>query len=234
MNRTAKKSTVVKKIAAVLWWVATILVAIMIVRILAAKVKGEVPLFFGYSVMNIVSGSMEDTIPEGSYILIKKADPSEIRKGDIICFYSDDPAIRGYPNTHTVVEDPVQGENGLEFVTKGDANPTKDSVNARAEKLIGKHVTNLDFLTDFSVMLEEKGLMIITLVLPVLCAICMVGTIYVKMKRVPEEEALPETTIPESVILELIKSSAGTSDTPPAATEEIPAAEPDDSDPPQA
>lgn len=188
-----KRSTkIVKKTAVILWWIATALIFLFIVRILSAKAKGEVPYFFGYAVMNIVSGSMGDTIPEGSYILIEKTDPSEIRKGDIICFYSDDPAIRGYPNTHTVIEDPIQGENGLEFVTKGDANPTQDTTTAKGEKLIGRHVTNLDFLTEFSVMLEEKGLMIITIVLPVLCAICMVGSIYVKMKRTPEEEAVPQ------------------------------------------
>ena len=125
-----KRSTkIVKKTAVVLWWIATALIFLSIVRILSAKAKGEVPYFFGYAVMNIVSGSMGDTIPEGSYILIEKTDPSEIRKGDIICFYSDDPAIRGYPNTHTVIEDPIQGENGLEFVTKGDANPTKDDLS---------------------------------------------------------------------------------------------------------
>lgn len=230
MKRPVKASVVFKKIAVALWWTATILIAVMIVRILAAKIKGEVPFFFGYSVMNIVSGSMEDTIPEGSYILIQKVDPADVRKGDIICFYSDDPAIRGYPNTHTVVEDPVQGENGLEFVTKGDANPTKDSVNARAEKLIGRHVQNLDFLTNFSVMLEEKGIMIITLVLPVLCVICMVGTVYVKMKQPLEEEAVPVTEIPP--VPDAETPSASPDDAP--AAEEDSTAEQDDTEPPQA
>ena len=231
MKRVIKKSDIIKKIAAALWWTATILIAVMIVRILAAKIKGEVPFFFGYSVMNIVSGSMEDTIPEGSYILIQKVDPADVRKGDIICFYSDDPAIRGYPNTHTVVEDPIQGENGLEFVTKGDANPTKDSVNARAEKLIGRHVQNLDFLTNFSVMLEEKGIMIITLVLPVLCVMCMVGTVYVKMKQSPEEEAPPSAESPSAPPAEPPSPTTGAET---VAEGEPPAAEETDTDPPQA
>lgn len=223
-----KRSTkIVKKTAVVLWWIATVLIFLSIVRILFAKAKGEVPFFFGYAVMNIVSGSMGDTIPEGSYILIEKTDPADIRKGDIICFYSDDPAIRGYPNTHTVIEDPVQGENGLEFVTKGDANPTKDDATAKGEKLIGRHVKNLDALTNFSVMLEEKGIMVITLVLPVLCAICMIGSIYVKMKQAPEEEAAPSA--------EILAAGSGNSPAP----EEIPTevtpseTEPTDSHPPQ-
>ena len=192
MNRTKKILVILKKTAAAIWWGLTVLLAISIFVILAAKVKGEVPYFFGYSVMNIVSGSMEDTIPEGSYILIKKTDPSEIRKGDIICFYSDDPAIKGYPNTHTVVEDPIHGENGLEFVTKGDANPVKDGETAKADKLIGKHVKNLDALTRFSVVLEEGGIAVISIVLTVLCAICMIGSAFVKAAQKDPEEASSE------------------------------------------
>ena len=80
-----KKTVGVLKIAAkVFWWGATVLVALLIVSIIGAKVKGEIPYFCGYSVMNIISGSMEDKIPSGTYILIKKTDASEIKKGDIV------------------------------------------------------------------------------------------------------------------------------------------------------
>ncbi len=181
MNRTQKLITIFKKIASISWWVATILVVIFIGYIMASKIRGEIPYFFGYSVMNIVSGSMEDTIPEGSYILIKKVDATEVRNGDIICFYSDDPAIKGYPNTHKVVEDPIYGENGIEFVTKGDANPRKDDYTAKGDKLIGRHVTNLNMLTDFSEMLEGKGIIIISTVLVVLCGAVMIASVFVNL-----------------------------------------------------
>ena len=180
MNRTQKLLKIFKIIAGILWWSLTAIVVIVIFTIMSAKLKGEVPYFFGYSVMNIVSGSMEDTIPEGSYILVKKTDPEEIRKGDIICFYSDDPAIKGYPNTHTVVEDPIQGENGLEFVTKGDANPLKDTETAKGDKLIGRYVTNLNLLTSFSKALEGNGIIVISIVLLGLCAAFMIATAFIK------------------------------------------------------
>ncbi len=189
MNRTLNVLNIFKKIAAVLWWGATILLVVAIVYIMGAKIKGEVPFFCGYSVMNIISGSMEDTIPEGSYILIKKTDATEIRKGDIICFYSDDPAIRGYPNTHTVVEDPIYGENGIEFVTKGDANPQKDTHTAKGDKLIGKYVLNLNMLTDFSKMLEGKGILIISTVLVGLCAAIMVASVFLNTSMKDSDDA---------------------------------------------
>ena len=151
----------VKLVLATLWWGAVIGLALLLVSIIGAKLKGEVPRFFGYSVMQIVSGSMEDEIPTGTYILIQKVDAEKIEQNDIICFFSDDALIQGYPNTHRVVEPPIQGENGLEFVTKGDANPIRDGVTAKEEKLIGRYVKNMDGLTAFSKMLEGNGMIIL-------------------------------------------------------------------------
>jgi signal peptidase I len=104
---------------------------------------------------------MEDEIPKDSYILIKRTDPSEIRKDDIICFYSDDFTIQGYPNTHRVVEEPIITENGIEYVTRGDANPINDNATAKGEKLIGRYVKNLDGLTRFSHALEGNTMIVI-------------------------------------------------------------------------
>jgi signal peptidase I len=166
--------------AKVFWWGATVLVALLIVSIIGAKAKGEIPYFCGYSVMNIISGSMEDKIPAGTYILIKKTDASKIEKGDIICFYSDDPAIKGYPNTHTVVKDPIHGENGIEFITKGEANPEEDKYTAKEDKLIGKYVKNLYGLTRFNEMLQGDGMFIFLMVLTGLCAVFMIVPIFMK------------------------------------------------------
>ena len=95
MIKCKKILYILKITAKISWWCITVLVALLIISIISAKAKGEVPYFFGYSVMNIVSDSMEDKIPEGTFILIKKTDPSKIKFGDIICFYSDDPDIKG-------------------------------------------------------------------------------------------------------------------------------------------
>jgi signal peptidase len=192
MNITEKIFKIFKKAAVVLWWSFTVLLMFTIIAIMGAKMKGKIPYFFGYSVMNIVSGSMEDTIPQGSYILIKKTDPSEIRKGDIICFFSDDPAIKGFPNTHTVVEDPIVGENGIEFVTKGEANLTKDEETAKGNKLIGKYVTNLEWLTRLSRFLEGSTILLISTSLLVLCAVLMIASVFLKSKKDSDEESAEE------------------------------------------
>jgi signal peptidase I len=90
---------------------------------------------------------MEDEIPTGSYILVVRTDAAKIKRDDVICFYSSDPSIYGYPNTHRVIEDPIKTDTGYEFVTKGDANPKADDYNASSERLIGKYVKTLTVLT---------------------------------------------------------------------------------------
>ena len=74
--------------------------------------------------------------------------------------------------------------------------------------------------------------MIITIVLPVLCAICMIGSIYVKMKQTPEEEAVPAAeTLPAGADNGPTPEAIPTEETP---SEEVTAeAETADSQPPQ-
>lgn len=188
MSKTAKILKIAKRTLGVLWWGATIALALVVIEIIGAKLQGDVPRFFGYSVMQIVSGSMEDKIPTGTYILIQKVDASEVKKDDVICFYSDEHAIRGYPNTHRVVEDPIQGENGLEFVTRGDANPANDGVTAKGDRLIGRYVKNLTGLTKFTKALEGNGMFMLLMVLMAMCALLVILPTFIRAKQEESEK----------------------------------------------
>lgn len=189
MNAVKRKRIIkaVKTSLSALWWGVLALLLVLFVTIFAAKMKGEVPRIFGYSVMNIVSGSMEDEISKDSYILIKKTSPEKIEKGDIICFYSQDPTIYKIPNTHRVVEEPIVTDSGIEFVTKGDANLIEDRVRARGEDLIGVYVKSLDGLTSFSNILKGKTLIIVIIGLQI-CIISMFVCTSVLAKKSKTEE----------------------------------------------
>ena len=170
-EKKTKKKSALGITLSTLWWSAVVLLVLLLVNILGAKMTGNVPRVFGYSIMNIVSGSMEDEIPRGSYILIKKVEPEKVKRGDVICFYSTDPQIYGLPNTHRVVEDPINNNGSIEFVTRGDANPINDKETAKGENLIGVYVKRLDTLTAFSNAL--KGNMMIFVIISL--QICMFG-----------------------------------------------------------
>lgn len=179
-NNKKKLVKTIRLTAVTAWWCVLALLVALLVNIFGAKLLGRVPSVFGYSIMNIISGSMEDEIPKGSYILIKKQDAEEVEIGDIICFYSSDPLIYGMPNTHRVV-DIIEGEQ-IEFVTRGDANLREDKVTAKGENLIGVYVKRLDGLTAFSDFLKGNLLICVMIVLQI-CTISMFSYAIVTAKK---------------------------------------------------
>ena len=99
---------------------------LMLLIVIALAVPLTVPGYLGYQVYNVVSGSMEPSIPIGSVIYVKTVDPVDITKGDVIAFQSGDSVIM-----HRVVDNKiVEGT----FVTKGDANEA-EAVYQQAAKI---------------------------------------------------------------------------------------------------
>lgn len=83
--------------------------------------------FFGYSLFEVQSGSMADTIEKGDWIIVKYSD--EIKLNDIVTYKEGNDYI-----THRVIE-----SYGEVFTTKGDANNTKDEP-ITSEQIVGKVV----------------------------------------------------------------------------------------------
>ncbi len=179
------KGIYVKWALSALWWIALLSTAFLLISVLSAKLKGQVPSVFGYSVMRIISGSMEPEIPTGTYILIRKCYPEDVMPGQIISFYSEDPVIYGIPNTHRVIA-LEESADGVLFVTKGDANLGEDSVRVKADRLIGIYACPLPWLTDFSNALDGGMMPIFLIVLQLGTVIVIAGSIV--RKRVEGEQ----------------------------------------------
>lgn len=198
LSKKTRIFKILKRVVEVLWWCILALLFVTLVNIVGSKLMGKVPSVFGYSVMNIVSGSMEDEIPKDSYILIKRQDADTVRKNDIICFYSSDPKIYGMPNTHRVVEDPIITEDGIEFVTRGDANGINDKVTAKGDRLIGVYVKTLDGLTAFTKLLHGKTMIIVIVCLQI-AAFSMFGYGLYNAKKNENKNKNKEKTAEETV-----------------------------------
>ena len=132
-----------KLLGKILFYIFFFAVLLVVVGMLFSKINNRVFFLGNRATLWVMTDSMEDQIPAQSYILIRKADPSDIHVDEVITFYSDDPALQGHLNTHRVVEIQDDGR----FITKGDANLTNDSYPVRAEAVVGVYVKNLDFLT---------------------------------------------------------------------------------------
>lgn len=136
------KNKAIRKIVNVALTCLLVLLALLIVISVYSKISGKSLL--PYTVLWVLTDSMEDAIPARSYILVKNVSAKEVEVNDIITFRSRDAAIAGSLNTHRVVE--IIGDHE-EFVTKGDHNAVSDRTNVLAEDVVAKYVRNLPLLT---------------------------------------------------------------------------------------
>mgnify|MGYP000226713563 CR=1 FL=1 len=123
-------------------------------------VNKKVPSYFGYSVLRIVSNSMAPTIKAGDFIIVKKVPKSELKVSDIITFYSSDPALRGAPNTHRIVE-----IKNKQIITKGDANQYADRYSVDFDRVIGKYQSKFG-IKIIGEVFKNKGVFITVFILP--------------------------------------------------------------------
>lgn len=147
------------------------LIAVMfftVVYVMVCNFRGKVASIGGYSVMKVVTGSMEPSIHVDDYILIKKVDVSELKVGDVITFLSDDPQIKDMPNSHRITE---INEDGT-FTVKGDANLTEDVYKVRADRIIGRYVRKMRLFRFIGSFASSKKLLMILFILPTVC-ICI-------------------------------------------------------------
>ena len=112
--------------------------------------KSKVPSFAGYSVLVVATGSMESTIMEGDLVLIKDTGDYEI--GDIITFAHEDESV---PTTHRIINYSNDGTDM--YVTRGDANNTKDRRNVSEDEIYGEVVLTMHKLGLFVGWLTEGG-----------------------------------------------------------------------------
>lgn len=121
--------------------------------------------------------------------------PAEIREGDVISFYSLDPALDGAVNTHRVVSVEKEGD-GYIYQTKGDANNVADAYDVQSEYLVGKVIWSSLILGKIS-RLAANPLIFIPVILLPLSVILLTNLIHTvrlakKITREEEEAAVRE------------------------------------------
>lgn len=85
---------------------------------------------FGVTILKVSSNSMVPTFEKGDFIIIKKQ--KEYNVGDIITYETEEQGTK-YLVTHRIIE---INENG--YITKGDANNTKDEETIYENVIRGK------------------------------------------------------------------------------------------------
>ncbi len=185
-KKPPKKGKVVSNI------VCGVIAALMLIGaivLFAGRAQNRVIFIGNKAMLWIMTPSMQPLIEAQSYIQIEKVTADEVVEGDVITFYSDDPAIQGKLNTHEVVA--IKGEGAdKEFVTKGLNNPVADSYTAKADRVVGRYVKNLSIMTVLMrFFLTKAGLFCVLLFVALLTlALCLPDLMdYFKEKKAQAE-----------------------------------------------
>ena len=172
-------------------------VVIIAAAIVLLTKPGKPPSIGGFTLLRITTGSMVPTYDVDTMILVQETDPSQIREGDVISFYSSDPMLDGAVNTHRVVRIEKDGGQYV-YTTKGDGNNVEDPYDVKSEYLVGKVIWSSVILGKIS-RLVSNPLIFIPVILVPLAVILLSNffqTISLARKIAKEEE---EAAIREAV-----------------------------------
>lgn len=175
--------------------VLVIALAVVVLIIVLLTKPGEAPNIVGYSALRITTGSMEPTYGVDTMILVKKTDPSEIKEGDVISFYSSDPALDGAVNTHRVVSIQQEDDHYI-YETKGDGNNVIDAYPADSRYLVGKVVGSSTLIGKLSRLAANPlifiPMILVPLALILICNVVSTVSLAGKIAKEEEEEAVRE------------------------------------------
>ena len=118
-----------RRLGAIVAWTVAILMGLLIVGLVL------VPRLFGAEPFTVLTGSMRPLMPPGTMIIVRPAEFTDLRVGDVITYQleSGQPAVV----THRIVSIDI-GDEGPRLRTQGDANPGADIEPVRAEQVRGK------------------------------------------------------------------------------------------------
>lgn len=138
-------NNVFKKIINVLSYVVLAILIIYVLNIVYFRVmkKEKLPRIFNYYTFKVITGSMEDTIHVGDYIIVKKTD--KVKKNDIVTFEKDGVFI-----THRIIK--IDKDK---IITKGDANNAEDDPITK-KQVLGKYIGKaklLGFIVKYKIII---------------------------------------------------------------------------------
>ncbi len=128
-----------KKTADILLWILIICLVLVTLLVTCSRIGGDGRMLIGgYGFGRVVTGSMEPSVPTGSFVVVRETDPSSLEVHDTIMFYSDDPSVpAGVPVTHRIERIERDEAGNTVFITKGTANEIEDPYPVAAEDVIG-------------------------------------------------------------------------------------------------
>jgi len=161
-----------------------LIITILVAAVLFANSESKDKSIFGYRYYNVLTPSMTPTISVGSVVFVKMVEPTELNEGDIITYStSTDGKI---VVTHRISE-VINDENGLRFITKGDANNVTDLNPVVASKVIGKVNLVIPYLGNILVYMQSRIWLIVLGIVALMLIMEVISRFLIHRKKSKEE-----------------------------------------------
>ena len=162
----------------------TIFIVYMLVFMLKGMNGDEPPTVLDHQIYIVQSNSMSPTFKTGSLLIIKKVDAAAIRENDISTFRRNRDNVA---TTHRVMR--ILNDEGLQFVTRGDANNVDDPLPVSAEDVSGIVVASLPYIGYFIGFIRTKQGLLVCIIIPAL--ILMIFQVLKLLKEEKKKERKP-------------------------------------------
>ncbi len=141
--------------------IAIIFISIIII---VQKVTNNKESFLGFRIFRVQTGSMIPQYQVGDVILVKEADPNDIKIGDDVTYQGKTGAVKGILVTHRVIDiEEVDGKKV--FHTQGIANNLEDPL-VYGEQINGVVQTKMYVLSLICMLLNNKYIFYFCGILP--------------------------------------------------------------------
>lgn len=209
MSKVKEKRSVKYKI----WMIAGMILCLLMIPIVFINCtlifrgytnSEKVPGIGGIVPMIVLTDSMYPSIQSGDLILCHREDAEKVQVGDVIAFFNPDGSGKTVV-THRVAEITKDENGSLAWVTKGDANNTKDPTVVPAKNLVGVYQRRFAKLGDFAMFMQTTEGML-------LCVVCPILLLFLcdKIRRRVYENASKKETDALLAELELLRAEKRT------------------------
>lgn len=163
----------------------------LVATLLGLALWAAAPAVIGWQPTTVMTGSMEPRLVPGDVVVSRPTTASEARVGQVLL--ADDPDQAGHLRMHRFVE---RGAGGT-LVTKGDANPQRDSTPLEASAVHGVGFLRIPLVGSPIVWLRDgewHKLVLLTLGVAALLALCTVDGSLRRLTGGTDDDAGPDGT----------------------------------------
>lgn len=139
----------------------TILLVVYLNRSNSGNSQQQPRNMFGYSIYSVLTDSMQSTLPQGSLVLSKYTDPTQIQIGDDITYLREDLTTI----THRVIEiHENYDESGTRaFKTQGTENTKPDADLVHAQNVQGVAVFHIPIVGSILTYIQNNAILVATI-----------------------------------------------------------------------